>query len=240
MSLLFFVKPSKINLDLFTTSVMVYNMAKIEPAIKFVPQWWKDLPSSVGDHPHVRNGTLKKCSGFIELYKAGFIIPMWCDLAVDIGPIGSNFYRYQYSDRKSMAEEHPEIQRKNFCNKENYQHLKLTSPWYVTSKQSIDCVFMDVVWNDVNLLPYRVLTGILNFKYANQLNVNMMFIKKENEQNILIPYKTPIVHLIPMTDKKIKLNYHLVDEKELDKKITSSNVKVKFLNRFQTYKSSIK
>lgn len=244
MNLSIFKNQSIINIDCFTTNVMAYEMAKIESAIKFVPQWWKNLPSSIastwGDHPYVKNGTLKKCDGFLNLYKHGFVIPMWCDLAVDVGAIGSDSFRYQYSDFESSANEHSQAQRGEFCNQKNYQHLKLISPWYINSKKNINWVFMDSVWNDVDLLPYRVLTGVVNYKYVNGTHINIIFKRENKDRQILIPYKTPLVHLIPITEKKVKLNHHLVDEIELQKKVTTKNLGVKFINRLSAVKKQDK
>lgn len=243
MSFLFFVKPSIINVDCLTTNVMAYEMAKIEPAIKFVPSWWKNLPPNNpgmwGDHPHIRESTLKRCNGFVDLYKSGFILPMWCDLAIDIGPVGSNYYRYQYSDFSSVAEAHPEEQRNMFCKQENYQHLKLLSPWYVTCKENINWIFMDVVWNDTQLNNYRVLTGVLNFKFLNGTHINIIFKRENLETQILIPYKTPLAQIVPLTEKTVKIKHHLVDQNELEKKTSIRKLCVKFDNRLQAVKKQM-
>lgn len=241
MSFLFFIKPSQLTVDCFTTNEIVYQTAKIEPAVKFVPNWWKQLPKSYGEHPYIQTGTLKKCLGFLDLYKSGFIMPMWCDFAVDIGPIGSNYYKYQYADFLSVANEHPENQKGTFCTPTNYQHLKLNSHWFLKTNKNLNWLFMDVIWNDVNLPPYRVLTGVLNFKYDNSTNVNVIFKRQEKEQQIFIPYKTPLVHLIPMTEKFIKLNYELVDEQTLSKNILSvKQAKIKFVGDGFKYRSELR
>lgn len=240
MSFLFFIKPSVINVDCLTANVMAYDLAKIEPAIKFVPKWWKQIPVSIGSHPYVRGGTLKGCAGFLDLYKSGFIIPTWCDLAVDIGPIGSNDYYWNYSDGVSNAVEHSQEQRGNFCDLKKYQHLKLISPWHLISKYNLNCVFTNVMWNDIELPTYKVLNGVLNFKFNNSTNINMIFKRNENIQQIFIPYKTPIVQLIPMTEKKVKLKHHLVDEKVIQQKSLNQKLFFKFFKQNLTYKAIMK
>lgn len=226
-------------MDCFTTNAVVYNMAKIQPAIKFIPEWWKDLAPTCGEHLHIKDGTLKKCSGFIDLYKSGFILPMWSDLAIDIGEIGSNSFRYQYSDQESSIEFHNEDQRGQFCIQENYEHLKLMSPWFVKSNQNINWLFTDVVWNSTNLLPYRILTGMVNFKYAEYTHINIIFLRQQKEQQIFISYKTPLVHIIPITEKKINLKHHLVDEQEMSKQLVGRNLKVKFTGRMANLKKQL-
>lgn len=244
MSLLFFIKPSTVNLDCFTSNIAVYEMAKIEPAIKFTPNWWRSLPNSYpsvwGEHPYFRDGTLKKCSGFLDLYKSGFILPMWCDLAIDVGPIGTDEFRYQYSNFESSAAVHPSGQRGAFCNEQNYQHLKLTSPWHLVCKNNINWIFMDVVWNDINLSPYRVLTGVVNYKFIDGTHINIILKREEKTKHVFIPYKTPLVHLIPMTEKKVKIKTHLVDSYELEKKKTKSKIlNVRFENKLHELKKQM-
>lgn len=240
MGMLFWLKPSIINVDCLTSNTMVYDMAKIEPANRFMPTWWKKLPKSIGDHPHIRMATLKTCSGFVDLYKTGFIMPMWCDLAVDIGPIGSMSYRYQYSDNESSANEHVLEQKGEFCEIKKYQHLKLNSPWWMITKNDINWLFNDVVWNNTEPPPYRTLPGIVNFKFVSGTNINLIFPRSEQEKQILIAYKTPIAHIVPLTEKKIKLRYELVDDQELKKRSKSKNCSIKFLNRVHEYKMQLK
>lgn len=240
MSFLFFIKPTTVTVDCFTTDAMVYEMAKIECANKFFPDWWKKVPNTLGDHPHIRRGTLKTCSGFVDLYRNGFILPMWCDLAIDVGPINSNQSSYQFSDYRSAIDYSAADQRIEIFKPSHYEHLKLMSPWFVVCNQDIEWMFLDVVWNSIDLLPYRVLTGILNFKYINSTNINLIVPRYEHPNLFLIKYKTPLVHLVPCTEKKIKLKHYLVDEFELNKKTTKKTLDIKFVNRLKTFKSELK
>ena len=68
----FFTKNKKITVDCFTPYRDVYEYAKIDHAIKYIPEWWKNTP---GVHPEQDIQTVKKCPAFLNFYKRGIIIP---------------------------------------------------------------------------------------------------------------------------------------------------------------------
>ena len=72
----FFIKQEEIVLDCFTHLAYAYDYAKIDWAMKYAPDWWRELPSKVPDSnpPLV---TLKHCNAVIEYYKKGIVIPSW-------------------------------------------------------------------------------------------------------------------------------------------------------------------
>ena len=63
---------SKITIDAFTTIPAVERFFKIEPAKKFIPQWFKQVPSSVQapvvEDMMIERPTIKQCVGFTDLY----------------------------------------------------------------------------------------------------------------------------------------------------------------------------
>jgi len=63
-----------------------------------------------------------------------------------------------------------------------------------------------------------VLAGVTELKYKFNTNVNLIFNRREETYTNYIRYKTPLAHLIPLAnDKKIKLKYHQISEKEFGK-----------------------
>ena len=58
----------------------VVGLEKIEecipkPAKHFLPQWWKNMPTS----PRFQNQNVKSCPSFPDYFSQGYIIPMWAD-----------------------------------------------------------------------------------------------------------------------------------------------------------------
>lgn len=70
------IKPTKINIDAFTYREDLMLGSSFKKANEALPTWWKQLPKSYKDSvfDSVNLPTMKKCMGFIDLFKVGFII----------------------------------------------------------------------------------------------------------------------------------------------------------------------
>ena len=87
------------------------------------------------------------------------------------------------------------------------------SPWLIKEKTGIQFYVTNPFWNNPDLMDKLfITTGILDFKYQCATHVNS-FIKKQNA-NILIQAGTPLVHMIPITEKKVKVKCHTVTAQE--------------------------
>lgn len=71
------------------------------PAAKNMPKWYKSLPPTLGQ---VENGTMKRCIPALDAVSQGYIIPLWCDLLVQvIYPLclkdekGNTFHKMAYT-----------------------------------------------------------------------------------------------------------------------------------------------
>lgn len=203
-------------IDCFTPVDGAFKYAKPKLAAEFVPEWWKELPIT-----YVPNGsffpvpTMRKCAGIVDLYKRGIMLSAWCDAAVEVGAKGTEDYRWQFSDPKHNASIHQKEQIGTHFNTKEYAHLKLSSPWVFKANDTTPFLWQDPTWNTLYNYDYKILPGVTEFKYQHVTNVNMIFRRREETYTTHIRYKTPLAHLIPLTeDKKIKLKYHQVSEKE--------------------------
>jgi hypothetical protein len=52
------------------------------PSNKLMPEWFKVLKPQVGTPSKINAGTVKKCMPVMDSVSNGFIIPLWCDLAI--------------------------------------------------------------------------------------------------------------------------------------------------------------
>lgn len=204
----FLFKPKPIHLDCFTTLPHVYEYAPIQHANRFLPDWWKNLPKT---HPY-RIATMKSCSGLIDLYREGLIIPMWSDLIVEVFTDGS--YKYYYADGMSTAVSHAPLEAGVFFTEANVTHLKLKSPWLFSTKSDINWHFAQPIWNQNAAKDYCVPSGVINFKHTNSTEVNILFRKTNVNTIVDINHNTPLAHIIPLSEKPLKIKTHLIDEKE--------------------------
>jgi hypothetical protein len=235
--MLFFFKKPNIVVDCFTDNPKAFEFAKPDHAIKFIPDWWKNIPVSyVPKDSFFKHPTLKGCDGIKNNFKHGIVIPMWCDFAIEISPKGIDYFRYQFGDHASQVSSHPYKQFNNYIKEEEILHVKFHSPWYLSCKKNIYWAWTDPKWNTIKVNDYVVLPGITSFKYQRSTNINVLFYKGEKTKIIEIKYNTPLMHIIPLSDKKLILKHHLVDETEINK-ISLDGSNIKFTNSVNVLKN---
>ena len=213
--MIFLRRPGVIHLDCFTDRADVFTFSKVNHSKNFIPEWWKKLPKvdPITDHPY---GTMKSCQGFIDLFRKGLIIPLWSDISILLGEIGSDEIFWQYADQTSSAGPHPTSQRGyEYLPGQNYQHLKLDSPWIFKTKVDLDWVVHGVTWCNYHPTTVIIPEGILNFKWQVGTNINMFLQRKPEKQKILIEANQPLLQLIPMSEKEIVIHHHLISSDEM-------------------------
>ena len=226
-------------LHCYTNRAEVFNYASVKKSSEFIPSWWKVVPKTVPDPKSLfPGGTIKTCVGFTDLYSAGFMVPMWSDFAIKVGPIGDPFYFWQYVDGCSEAEEHNQTQRGGAYPTTHYQHLKLITPWLLRCDEDIKFLLTGPTWNITNPEKMHVLTGIVNFKYVAQANVNTLFIKQEAPFQYNLNVGDPLLHIIPLTERKVIIKNHLVDDATF-KNIDAVGVNVRNTNKYKFVKKAI-
>lgn len=230
-----------VKLNLYTDRPGVFALAQPLDARKFLPEWWKAIPSSYFDQdkPLIPNTTMKKCAGFIDLYRHGFIIPLWCDLNITIGKKGTADYAYQFSDRVSSMSVHPVKQRGNFLPDTEWQHLKLLVPWYAKCDEEVSFMYCGADYNMESADRWTVAQGIVEYKYQFSLNANLFFQRRDEAYTIQIPAGTPIAHVIPLSERPLEIAHHLVTPFEIDK-VTFGDHTPSFVGRYAQRRSMLK
>lgn len=228
-----FVKRKKVVLDCFTTATHAYNLYPIQPATNYYPDWWKETPRSFLRDGFIPHSTIKGCTGLIDYYKQGFIMPLWTDIAIDIK---DRAYRWQCADLGTNIQVHSPQEFDKYIHPLEYGHMKIDSAWTLKSKSSINWMFVKPYWNFKPIEDYSVPTGVLNFKYQNSSNIQLLLSLKENKQFILNA-GIPLVHLIPLTENEVEIKTHLVTNDEIKKVTIESST---FLNDYRKKYSILK
>lgn len=224
----FFSRSSVINVDCFTANPHAYKFTPIVKASKAKPDWYDhvlgtqpsntkwpqfktDDEGNITFNWHLSLRTLKSCPGFHQLYSKGFILENWCDLAINVHDKG---IAYNYSNG-----EEPIIHENNQVAPgfQNHYLLKLHSPWKIQTKEDIGFVATGAQWSLENY-KFHILPGIVNFHYQTASNV-FMAVNKSDIDQFYVPMGIPLMHFIPLTDKKIKIHNHIVTDEELKTKI---------------------
>lgn len=217
-----FLPKKKIIVDCFTSNQMVYDHFSIAPTKEYIPSWFKKLGASFDiDLPTTlkkKAATVKRCPGIANLFQEGYIIPMWADLILDFKPTDNNNFEYRWeyavSDPTWRVEVHDSRQYTGLFNNDFFQ-AKINAPWLIKEKSGIKFLFVEPTYHLQNPNDFTVIPGLLNFKYQNFANINIMTqIHSPMEKNITIYAGQPMVHLIPLTDKKVDLRVHMVSKNE--------------------------
>jgi hypothetical protein len=212
---MFFFKRKKIVVDAFTKIAGIADLHPIKPSTNFLPDWWKSLPSSYPEKDQqgitVQRSTLKRCDGFTQFYKNGFVIPLWIDTTIKTTADGRWAYRLASNDTETAIDSHPRMEFGPEFN--NFIHLKFHSPWLLTEKTGCQFYFAPLFWNQISTIgTYHIPPGIVNYKHQSSTHINLLFPKVDNE--ITIPASTPMAHIVPLTEKEVEIRCHVISKEE--------------------------
>ena len=230
--MIFLFKKPKIVLDCFTYKNDIYSHHKIDTANKYYPKWWLDTPKSYTER-FFKKSTIKKCRAIIDNYSYGFIIPLWSELAINIT---DNNYEWQFADCITNAEIHDSQQWNKFANPNYFGHMKIFNPWAIFTNKDIKFNWIKPFWNHSLDSRYHIPEGIVDFKYNHATHINL-FLDRRIKGNYLIPVDTPMVHLIPMTEKEVILKHHIIEHKEWNTKVFRE--KDTFQNTYNIHKAKM-
>lgn len=177
----------------------------IQPAMKMLPSWYKDLKKeadNVEDGGHVN---VKTCVSFLYLWQNSYLMLCPCDIEIDVGPDG---YEVYVTDEKAVRftshtyeEDAPRNQMGSKFNPD-WMNIKFEFPISVmTTEHRIDLVWQQPFYWDqqqeivtapgmLPLLPNRS-TG---------MNVNT-FINKSRRRTIKVPKGFPVASIYSASGK---------------------------------------
>lgn len=238
---MFWFKQKELVIEFFTTNPSAFELAKPDHAVKFIPDWWKNIPPHVIQPGEIhKSPTMKRCAGFVEHYKHGFMLPIWSDLNIQFGPIGTTEYKWQFSDRVSVLDNHNFKQTNNYLREEEVLHVKLINPWVFKCDEDVPWVWTSPSWNTIKTNNvYSTLQGTVEYKYQHTANINMLIYKNHQWNTIHIPFRTPIAHAIPLTTRPLKIVHHLAEKTEFDM-LYHRAAQVKFLNKYKIVRNLLK
>ena len=229
----------KLVVDAYTYKHSIFYTYNPKIAREYAPSYLKDMPAII-ENPYngVPMSTLRGCVGLRKLYSQGIILPLWTDVIVNIpespkegtnNPPGTP--GVIVADLTTRIQSHPTEQWSNFVDPRLFVHTKLESPWLFYCKEEIDWIFAGCSWNQKDPLEAEILPGCLDFKYQHQTNVNILIKRNTTNSRLFMEAGTPIVHLIPVTERDIELKIHLVSEDEY-MHMSASNAPTSFTNNY--------
>jgi hypothetical protein len=216
----FFCKPKTVTLDAFTTRPQLVELLAPDYANKFKPKWWYDIPTkekiTLPSGISAESNTMKRCRGFKDYYSnAAIVIPLWDSFVLEFT---NNGHRHSFASNESILEYQIDLQRGPEYLKEFHQ-LKLGSPWRFKEKSGINFLFTQAFYNFKDPTSFVMPPAIVNYRYQTATEVNF-FVRKPTDDSIgRIEFEAghPLVHLTPLTEKRLVIKTHVVSEVELKK-----------------------
>jgi len=178
----------------------------IKKAFNYTPEWFKNLKSHPEQYGNNFVGTVKACPSFVDYFKNAYIVPLWCDLKINIDDSGkytwhspSKEFTFNHHSPEQFANWLPEHQQKNIK-----LILKADCPWrcktskgYILMQQPLYYHFNDL---------FEVLPGFIDTDYYHEINQQIVF-KKTGE--FFIPRGTPLAMYYVI--KRENLKFHCVN-----------------------------
>lgn len=217
---MFFIKPSTLVLDCFTPDSNAATLTPIAKAGSYVPDWWRQLPKNSIDKATLKDKmSMRHCAGFVDLYAKSLVLPMWSDFRVAVAPEGVNEFKFEYANGYSEAHVHVQSHRGTYLHEKNYLQMKLLSPWALYTKEEVYWSMFQASYNVDDPSETSILPGMMEFKNLHNLNVQLAIKRKKFESDIVtIPCGQPLIHMVPMTDKKVDVRIHQVSFEEFTHK----------------------
>jgi hypothetical protein len=187
-----------------------------KPAKKFIPQWFKDIPSQVDDAI-----TVKNCPSFPDYFSQGYVIPMWCD--VKIKSDGNNWSWQTSTDAFSWAT-HPNTQfldytKTSFNGVEAQFVFKAICPWRIITPPGWSVLQLPLFYHFNQ--EWSVLPGVVDTDIHPTINQQVLY--HGNGKEIRINRGDPFALYIPFK-RSDKLKHEIRYQTEKDKKILNDFV----------------
>lgn len=200
----------KIVLECVTYEPYVHEFAQIQKASEFIPEWYSKMKGRY-DSEVFTASTIKKCPALQNAMTKGFILPMWTDLAIKMTEHDDGWgYEYQFADGKTENHDHDSRQWEGKWNPKTHAHMKWVSPWYFNCSHDIQWLWQKPYYHDTND-DVDIIQGIVEFKHQSTSNINCMV---KGKDKVFVKHGTPLVQLIPLTDKEVHIKHTLVNSKE--------------------------
>jgi len=225
-------RKKKDKIEIWTPFKGLPRVIPIKEAYHFIPSWFKKTPPWCDEQTEhygtIDKGTIKRCPGVSELMSLGFVIPLWCDLQIQIFDNGS--FTWKTPDPRFRCADHSSKQLTDYLplDAKPTLILKPECPWYIKTPPGISMLQLPMFWHfNPN---FTVAAGILWTDLHYSINQQIMFHKKGE---ILLKRGTPLAQYIPIRREKIPFQVgEETDELKLAREESHWHIRTKFRGGF--------
>ena len=173
------------------------KVAPIVPAKEYVPDWWKRVQRKINSLDD--KGTVRNCPSFPEYINQGFVVPLWCDLYLEIEQEGT--WKWRTPDKNFSFSTHSNTQFRDWLPQHMQDNtsmvVKPSCPWRVKTPPGWS-VWQLPMYYHYNTM-FETLPGIIWSDIHHEINQQMLF-KRYGE--FFIPRGTPLAMYVPFERNK--------------------------------------
>jgi len=200
-------------------------------AANFIPEWYKQVPMVSGPSDFGPAAppapSVRRCMPFLDIMTAGYIIPLWCDLAVtrreEDNELSFTWFgglNYRLIEDQGGAVGIPGADRA----------YKLVSPWNIITPPGVSCLFTAPFNHDPNDRQMDFWSGIVDTDtYPSRVNFPFRWVGSDLD---VVLSGTPIMQVIPFV--RNSFNFTVIHEESVESMDTlksaqvSTSIKAKF------------
>ena len=188
----------------------ILQYSPVIPSQKLIPEWWKQVGPGKFNWDNMRPElNVKSCVGIINTIREGLILPLWSEIAIKTDESG---WKYTYADYKSQASVHQSKQAPGFFS--DYYAFKLHSPWIIKcSEDNVKLSYSHPFYHFTSPTPYFTPPGIVS-PVKKVYNTNIFLYLKKTENELIIELNTPLLQIIPLTNRTIQYKTEVLTSSE--------------------------
>jgi len=178
----------------------------------FYPEWWKSVPTKLGEGliPHTR--TVKMCPSFSDIYNEGFVLVSPCDIVLRYHE-PTQLWQWESSMSQLELEVHGTNQFVNWVDGPVKAIFKIPFPYAVFVPKGYNLRQVPIIY-DYNP-DWHVAYGVYKADQVPELTIQIMYTSDKKE--ILIKQGTPLCQMIPYKREKFSYGFTALKEKHIRK-----------------------
>ena len=192
----FWKQKEKPKIHWWTTIEGVEKVTPVLPAKEFIPDWWKRVQRKINSLDD--KGTVRNCPSFPEYINQGFVVPLWCELYLEIEQKG---WKWRTPDKNFSFSTHSNTQFRDWLPQHMQDNtsmvVKPSCPWRVKTPPGWS-VWQLPMYYHYNTM-FETLPGIIWSDIHHEINQQMLF-KRYGE--FFIPRGTPLAMYVPFERNK--------------------------------------
>lgn len=193
----------------------VPDLYPIVEAKDALPAWAKSARDSYikkKENTVGRMNHIYQCPGIFDLFRHGYIVPMWHDLIITTN--GSKDEFTWTIPEAQLAE--LDIERQGHIVESQSNGLgsvvpikpwsldtliKINTPWHIVAPRGVKFLIIPIAYPDS--FEFESSIGILDPGYSNEINIQLYY--NVPKGNVMIKAGTPLAQIIPLSEQKFEL-----------------------------------